>query len=108
MGGYSETDGVYYDPNKDTLPEGVIINDGGNRVGEYYDYYEVPISFRMQKRIPNKENMILGMIITGIPITMQQIQTGEILQVLKPTITTIPGDGDLLGDGVAGIAHIGV
>lgn len=40
MGGYSETDGVYYDPNKDTLPEGVIINDGGNRVGEYYDYYQ--------------------------------------------------------------------
>lgn len=40
MGGYSETDGVYYDPNKDTLPEGVIINGGGNRVGEYYDYYQ--------------------------------------------------------------------
>lgn len=40
MGGYSETDGVYYDPNKDTLPEGVIINGNeGNRVGEYYDYY---------------------------------------------------------------------
>lgn len=40
MGGYSETDGVYYDPNKDTLPEGVIINNEGNRVGEYYDYYQ--------------------------------------------------------------------
>ncbi|WP_241775105.1 hypothetical protein [Chryseobacterium sp. ERMR1:04] len=41
MGGYTETDGVYYDPNKDTLPEGVIINnDNGNRVGEYYDYYQ--------------------------------------------------------------------
>ncbi|MCU7613246.1 prolyl-tRNA synthetase [Chryseobacterium sp. GMJ5] len=41
VGGYSETDGVYYDPNKDTLPEGVIINnDQGNRVGEYYDYYD--------------------------------------------------------------------
>jgi hypothetical protein len=40
MGGYSETDGVYYDPNKDTLPEGVIINDSGNRVGEDYDYYQ--------------------------------------------------------------------
>ena len=40
VGGYSETDGVYYDPNKDTLPEGVIINgDQGNRVGETYDYY---------------------------------------------------------------------
>lgn len=40
MGGYSETDGVYYDPNKDTLPEGVIINDRGNRVGEDYNYYQ--------------------------------------------------------------------
>lgn len=40
MGGYSETDGVYYDPNKDTLPEGVIVNNQGNRVGEYYDYYQ--------------------------------------------------------------------
>lgn len=38
MGGYSETDGVYYDPNKDTLPEGVVTDDRGNRVGEYYDY----------------------------------------------------------------------
>lgn len=36
-GGYSETDGVYYDPNKDTLPEGIVMN-SGNRVGEYYDY----------------------------------------------------------------------
>ena len=40
MGGYSETDGVYYDPNKDTLPEGVIINESGNRVGEDYNYYQ--------------------------------------------------------------------
>ena len=35
--GYSETDGVYYDPNRDTLPEGTVMN-SGNRVGEYYDY----------------------------------------------------------------------
>ena len=33
-GGYSETDGVYYDPNRDTLPEGTVMN-SGNRVGEY-------------------------------------------------------------------------
>lgn len=38
MGGYSETDGVYYDPNKDTLPEGVVINQQGNQVGEDYNY----------------------------------------------------------------------
>ncbi len=39
-GGYSETDGVYYDPNTDTLPEGTINNQTGNRVGEYYDYQD--------------------------------------------------------------------
>src|SRR5690606_3326095 len=38
VGGYTETDGVYYDPEKDTLPEGVITNNTGNTVGEYYDY----------------------------------------------------------------------
>lgn len=39
IGGYSETDGVYYNPNKDTLPEGVAMNNG-NRVGETYDYQD--------------------------------------------------------------------
>ena len=38
VGGYSETDGVYYDPSKDTLPQGVITNDTGNQVGDYYNY----------------------------------------------------------------------
>lgn len=42
MGGYSETDGVYYDPNTDTLPEGVIIRGQENRVGDYYDYNAEP------------------------------------------------------------------
>lgn len=37
MGSYTETDGVYYDPNRDTLPEGTMTR-GGNHVGEYYDY----------------------------------------------------------------------
>ncbi len=37
MGGYSETDGVYYDPNKDTIPQGVVMNNG-NQIGDYYDY----------------------------------------------------------------------
>ncbi len=37
MGGYTETDGVYYDPNKDTIPVGVVMN-SGNQVGDYYDY----------------------------------------------------------------------
>lgn len=47
MGGYSETDGVYYDPNTDTLPEGVVMNQG-NQVGEYYDYQAV------ENNYPNK------------------------------------------------------
>ncbi len=40
MGGYSETDGVYYDPAKDTLPQGTIVGNDGNRVGEYYNYQD--------------------------------------------------------------------
>ena len=58
VGGYSETDGVYYDPNKDTLPEGVIINgDQGNRVGEYYDYYpETSIVENAQINSQEQEN----------------------------------------------------
>lgn len=39
-GGYSETDGVYYDPNRDTLPEDYYATESGNRVGEYYDYQD--------------------------------------------------------------------
>lgn len=38
-GGYSETDGVYYDPSRDTLPE-AKQDYRGNRVGEYYDYQD--------------------------------------------------------------------
>lgn len=37
MGGYSETDGVYYDPSRDTLPSG-MISQSGNGIGDYYDY----------------------------------------------------------------------
>lgn len=36
-GGYSETDGVYYDPNSDSLPQGYSGN-YGNQVDDYYDY----------------------------------------------------------------------
>lgn len=38
-GGYSETDGVYYDPNTDTLPI-AVVDDYGNQVGGYYDYQD--------------------------------------------------------------------
>ncbi len=37
-GGYSETDGVYYDPNKDTLPAGTYGGNFGNQVDDYYNY----------------------------------------------------------------------
>jgi hypothetical protein len=37
MGAYSETDGVYYNPNKDTLPVETVDN-YGNQVGDDYDY----------------------------------------------------------------------
>lgn len=37
-GAYSETDGIYYDPNRDTLPEGYRGYNAGNQVGSYYDY----------------------------------------------------------------------
>ena len=40
MGGYSETDGVYYDPETDTIPEGMITGREGNQIDEYYDYNE--------------------------------------------------------------------
>ena len=37
IGGYSETDGAYYDPNKDTIPQGIVMNDG-NQMGDFYEY----------------------------------------------------------------------
>ena len=39
-GAYSETDGVYYDPNRDTLPAGSNMYSGGNQVGNYYNYQD--------------------------------------------------------------------
>lgn len=50
-GGYSETDGVYYDPNTDTLPEGYVTNDG-NQVGDYYNYQDQSV---IQKSNQNQE-----------------------------------------------------
>jgi len=37
MGGYTETDGVYYDPNKDVIPEGIVMPEP-NQVDEVYSY----------------------------------------------------------------------
>ena len=50
-GAYSETDGVYYDPSRDTLPEGAIANGGGNRMGQYYDYQD-------SDRVPTQEEIV--------------------------------------------------
>ncbi|MDO5616250.1 MAG: prolyl-tRNA synthetase, partial [Cruoricaptor ignavus] len=41
-GGYSETDGVYYNPNTDVLPQADIAYNTGNHVGDYYDYNDNP------------------------------------------------------------------
>lgn len=41
----------------------------------------------------------------GIPLL--QIPTGDFMQVLRQTTMTTHGDGDLLGDGMVVIAHIG-
>ncbi len=37
--GYSETDGVYFDPNKDTIPQTEVYA-RGNQVGEEYNYQD--------------------------------------------------------------------
>lgn len=42
MNGYSETDGVYYDPSRDTVPQGTYKGYAGNRVDENYDYSARP------------------------------------------------------------------
>ena len=39
-GGYSETDGVYYDPNKDSLPAGTYSGNYNNQVDNYYNYQD--------------------------------------------------------------------
>lgn len=38
---YSETDGVYYDPNRDTMPE--VVASRGNQVGDVYEYNDADI-----------------------------------------------------------------
>lgn len=47
--GYSETDGVYYDPSSDTLPTGYAY-ETGNRVGEDYDYRDSASIVEKSKR----------------------------------------------------------
>lgn len=51
-----------------------------------------------------KEDTVIGIAITGI--LQLQIQTGEAMQEARPTITTIHGDGVLLGVGADGMAAI--
>ena len=53
MGGYTETDGVYYDPKKDVIPAGVVMDDTNNNVGEDYSYNDNSPSIIEQ----NQQNM---------------------------------------------------
>lgn len=51
MGGYTETDGVYYDPNKDVISEGIVMPET-NTVDEVYTYDNDSINIIEQ----NKQN----------------------------------------------------
>lgn len=51
---YSETDGIYYDPNKDTLPVGSVGT--SNRVGEYYDYQDQSVIDKNRQNQQINEN----------------------------------------------------
>jgi hypothetical protein len=62
--------------------------------------------FKTPKIIPEKEDMIPGTIMPGIQILPQLILIGEIMPEARLTITTIPGDGVLLGVGVVIMAAI--
>lgn len=57
-GGYSETDGVYYDPNKDSLPAGSYY---GNQVDNYYNYQDTYPSLyeNNQKNLQDQDNRYL-------------------------------------------------
>ena len=58
-GGYSETDGVYYDPNKDTLPQG-YGNYSENQVGEYYDYQDSGVIEKNKQNQAENESRYYG------------------------------------------------
>ena len=57
-GGYSETDGVYYDPNKDSLPAGSYSGNYGNQVDDYYNYQDTYPSLydNNQQNIQEQQN----------------------------------------------------
>ncbi|WP_417430262.1 prolyl-tRNA synthetase [Halpernia sp.] len=54
-GAYTETDGVYYNPNTDTLPEGYVTNEG-NQVGDYYNYQDQSIIDKSKENQNLKNN----------------------------------------------------
>ena len=52
MGGYTETDGVYYDPNKDVIPEGIAMTGPEeNVIDEPYTYENDSVSIIEQNQI---------------------------------------------------------
>lgn len=88
MNGYSETDGAYYDPTRDTVPQ-YDTRTAGNQVGGYYSYgddedetYDTSIVRQSQyNQKNNKQNIRTG-------VKRKQILTGEILPGHKPIILT--------------------
>ncbi len=64
----------------------------------------------MHKQIQenNKINIMNGEELIWAGAEMQQTLIGAYMLDLKPIITTIHGDGDLHGAGMAVIAHTGV
>ena len=94
MGGYTETDGVYYDPNKDVIPVGVTMQDT-NAVGEDYSYTDNSESIIEQ----NQQNIQAQKINTKTGVIAHN-QIGEIMQAQKLTIILIIGDGAILMVGV--------
>jgi hypothetical protein len=91
MGGYTETDGVYYDPNKDVIPAGVTMQDTNNNVGEDYSYTDNSESIieQNQQNIQAQKNKYQDW-------NNFDNQIGEAMQELKLIIILIIGVGDMV------------
>lgn len=83
MGGYTETDGVYYDPNKDVIPEGIVMPEP-NQVDEVYAYESDSASIIKQNQLNQAAKK------TNIKLGTEQNLTGELTQEQnKTSIITI-------------------
>nr|WP_305049508.1 hypothetical protein [Elizabethkingia bruuniana] len=89
MNGYSETDGAYYDPRRDTVPQ-YDTRTAGNQVGGYYSYgddedesYDTSIVRQSQYNQKKQQTKYQNW---G---NKKQIPIGETLPEHKPIIPTI-------------------